>query len=54
MSELTEIAIYFIEIDDLIKQYKNNKVINFDNLGVITDQRNILSQILYTENSGLM
>lgn len=50
MSKLSIIPIEFITIDNLIEQYKNNKAINFDNLGVITDQRNILSQILYTKN----
>ena len=37
-------------MDDLIKRYKDNIPINFENLGVITDQRNILTQVLYTEN----
>ena len=37
-------------MDDLIKRYKDNIPINFENLGVITDQRNILAQVLYTKN----
>lgn len=50
MSKLSIIPIEFITVDNLVQQYKNNEAISFDNLGVITDQRHILSQILYTKN----
>ncbi len=50
MNNLSIIPIEFITIDNLVKQYKNYKVVGIDNLGVITDQRHILSQILYTKN----
>ena len=49
MSKLITVPIDFISIEDLTTQYQNNLEINFDNLGIIADQRTILSQILYTE-----
>ena len=49
MSKLITIPIDFITIEDLIIQYQNNLTVNSDNLGIIADQRSILSQILYTE-----
>lgn len=50
MAKLSTLPIIFIKMDDLIKRYKDNIPINFENLGVITDQRNILAQVLYTKN----
>ena len=45
MSKLITIPIDFITIEDLIIQYQNNLTVNSDNLGIIADQRSILSQI---------
>jgi hypothetical protein len=41
VNNLSIIPIEFITIDNLVKQYKNYKVVGIDNLGVITDQRHI-------------
>jgi len=49
MNKLNTIPIDFIDINDLIQQYKQNIPLKFRNLGVITNQRNILAQILYTK-----
>lgn len=49
MNNLEKIPVYYISIDSLIQIYKNKDIVKFNNLGIITDKRSIICQILYKE-----
>lgn len=49
MNNLEKIPIYYMSIDSLMQIYKKKDIVKFDNLGLITDKRVIICQILYKE-----
>lgn len=51
MSKLEKIPIFFMSVESIVNTYIENENMNLDNIGVITDQKIILSQILYMEKT---
>lgn len=49
MNNLEKIPVYYNSMDSLIQINKNEDVVKFDNLGIITNKRAIICQILYKE-----
>jgi len=49
MDSMKRIPIFFIEVKQFIQIYRKNRDTNLRNLGIITDQKIILSQVFYTD-----
>jgi len=49
MDSMKRIPIFFIEVKQFIQIYRKNRDIDLRNLGIITDQKIILSQVFYTD-----
>ena len=49
MDNMKRIPIFFIEVKQFIQMYRKNEDINLRNLGIITDQKIILSQVFYAD-----
>ena len=49
MNNLEKIPIFYMSIDSLMHIYKSEDIVKSDNLGITTDKRTIICQILYKE-----
>jgi len=49
MNNLEKIPIFYMSIDMLMQFYKSEDIVKSDNLGITTDKKTIICQILYKE-----